>query len=207
LAFYLLRRPPERPPYLALQTLTQEGTLFAVGRKARAFEEIGYYRAQGDNAASPNPPAGALLTYYRREDLAGAGGQNGPRIVLTITDSSGKTVRQMDASNKAGIHRTPWDLRETAPQNPPGGRATVPGAQARGGQRSAVDGEQETEPPPQGGRGGGRGGFGGRGGVRSGPLVRPGTYQVVLGKLVNGVLTPLGKPQTLEVVPLEASNR
>jgi len=199
LAFYLLRRPPERPPYLALQTLTQEGTLFAVGRKARAFEEIGYYRAQGDNAASPNPPAGALLTYYLREDLAGAGGQNGPRIVLTITDSSGKTVRQMDASNKAGIHRTPWDLRETAPQNPPGGRGTAPGPPARG----AAEGEQETEAPLVG-RAGGRGG---RGAGRSGPLVRPGTYQVVLGKLVNGAVTPLGKPQTVEVVPLEASNR
>ena len=132
---------------LTPETLAAEGTLFSVGRKARAYEEIGYYRAQGDNAASPNPPAGALLTYYLREDLAGAEGQNGPKIVLTVTDSSGKTVRQLDASSKAGVHRTPWDLREAAPQNPqggPGNRAGTAGARgtegsANGGRRRAGD--------------------------------------------------------------------
>jgi hypothetical protein len=180
---------------LTPETLAGEGTLFAVGRKARAYEELGYYRAQGDNAASPNPSAGALLTYYLREDLAGAGGPNGTKIVLTVTDSNGKTVRQLDGSNKAGVHRTPWDLHEAPRQN----------GQQRAGQRAgqAMEGGQETEAPSRGGRGG----FGGRGGGRSGPLVKPGTYQVVLGKLVNGTVIPIGKAQTVEVVPLEASNR
>ena len=44
-------------------------------------------------------------------------------------------------------------------------------------------------------------------GGRSGPLVKPGTYQVTLGKLVNGTVTSVGQPQTVEVAPLEASNR
>ena len=65
------------------QVFNDEATLFAVGRPARAFRRAGYYRAQGDNMASPNPPAGALLTYYLRDDLAGAGSgarrsQDGP---------------------------------------------------------------------------------------------------------------------------------
>lgn len=116
---------------------------------SRPYEETGYYHAQGDNTASPNPPAGALLTYYLREDLAAAGGQNGPKMVLTVTDSGGKMVRQLDASNKAGVHRTPWDLRETALQNPQGGagRGTPPGQPGQARQRGG------TEVPSNGGRG------------------------------------------------------
>lgn len=78
------------------------------GRKASAFDEFGYYRAQGDNAASPNSPSGALLTYYLRED-------NTDKIVLTVTDSTGRQVRELAGSPRAGIHRTPWNLREEPP--------------------------------------------------------------------------------------------
>ena len=167
----------------------------------RQYDEIGYYRAQGDNIASPNPPPGALLTYYLREDLpSAAAGAAGPKMVPTIADSTGKQVRQLDASSKAGLHRTPWDLREAAPAGQPGGRGT--------GQPAFVPptagGEQEAgaQAQPQGGRGG-RGGCGGRGFGRSGPPVKAGSYQVTLRKLVNGTVTPLGQPQTVEVVPLE----
>jgi hypothetical protein len=153
-------------------TLSEDAVLFAPGRKARAYEEIGYYRAQGDNVASPNPPSGALLTYYLRED------QKDAKVVLTVADAAGRQVRQLDASANAGVHRTPWDLRETAPPAPP----------QQGGRRGPVAEE-----------GGGRGGRG----LRQGPLVKPGAYTVTLGKLVNGSITPMGKPQTVEVVPLE----
>jgi hypothetical protein len=73
----------------------------------------------------------------------------------------------------------------------------------------AAPGEQEAgaQALPQGGgrggRGAGGGGFGGRGFGRSGPPVKAGAYQVTLGKLVNGAVTPVGQPQTVEVVPLE----
>ena len=57
---------------------------------------------------------------------------------------------------------------------------------------------------PAAGRGGpGRGGRGGRGGA----MVKPGTYTVTLGRVASGVLMPIGDPQTVEVVALEASNR
>ena len=178
------------------ETLAGEGTLFAVGRKARVYNEIGYYRAQGDNLASPNPPMGALLTYYLRDGLAGASeGPNGPKMVLTVRDADGRMVRQLDASNLPGLHRTPWDLRETGPA-PQGGRAGF-GGRGRGGQNAPGEGPGET---------GAAGGRGGRG-ARNGPLVKPGTYKVTLGKLVDGIVTPVGQPQTVEVVPLEPSNR
>jgi hypothetical protein len=154
--------------------LAREAALFPVGRPARAYDEIGYYGVQGENLATPNPPFGALLTYYIRENV-----QGDAKIVLTVTDSAGKQVRQIDASGQPGLHRTPWDLRETAPPVPAG----------------------------QGGRRGGRGGGGGGRGARSGPMVRPGTYTVQLGRLAGGSVTPLGEAQKVEVVPLEGSNR
>jgi hypothetical protein len=160
---------------LSNATLAQPGTLFAAGRKARVYDEIGYYRAQGDNAASTNPPPGVLLTYYLRDEAGGGG-----KYVLTVSDATGKQVRQIDADQKSGLHRTPWDLRETPPP--------APAAAAGGGGR--------------GGRGGGGLG-GGRGFGRSGPLVKPGSYTVTLGRLADGQLTALGSPQTVEVVALE----
>ena len=117
-----------------------------------------------------------------------------------MADSTGKQVRQLDAANKRGLHRTPWDLRETAPPAPAGGR----GRGAAPARPPAEGGDQEAVTPAanagRGGRGGAGGGaFGGRGFARSGPLVKPGTYQVTLDKLANGALTPLGQPVTVEV--------
>ena len=91
-------------------------------------------------------------------------------------------VRQIDGTPKAGLHRTSWDLRETAPAPPPQ-------EQGRGARGSGED-------PPAG--------RGGRAGMRrQGPLVKPGTYTVTLGKIVNGAVSPLGQPQKVEVTPLE----
>jgi len=206
-------------------TLEQEGTVFPVGRPARAYDEIGYYRAQGDNVSDPNPPFGALLTYYVRDNV-----QGDAKMVLTVTDGAGKLVRQIDASGQAGLHRTPWDLRETAPAAPVGaqggGRRGGGGGGGGGGDVAAGDVDPD-QPPVQvvaagaaagaaaaagrggrggGGGGGGGGGFGGRGG-RGGPMVRPGTYTVQLGKLAGGTVTPVGEAQKVEVIPLEGSNR
>jgi hypothetical protein len=237
---------------IAPQALTSEGALFAPGRKARQFDEIGYYRAQGDNIASPNPAFGAMLTYYLRDDLASTGGADAPKYVLQIADSTGKMVRQIDASTRAGLHRAAWDLRETPPANAGGrggrgggggggrggaaaagdagaagagaagdvGAAGAAGAGAgaaggrggRGGRGDAAgagagDAADTGDPAAQAGRGGGGGGgFGGRGG-RGGAAVKPGIYTVTLGKLAGTNFTPLGQPQKVEVVPLEASNR
>jgi photosystem II stability/assembly factor-like uncharacterized protein len=159
---------------LTPQVLLSEGALLAPGRPARIHDEIPYYRSQGDNLVAPNPPFGALLTYYLREDAAAAPGADGPRVVLQIAGADGKMVRQLEASSKAGLHRVAWDLRESAP--PAGADAAAAG---------------------------GRGARGGKGG----PMVKPGTYTVTLGRLAGGTLAPIGPPQKVEVVPLEPSNR
>jgi photosystem II stability/assembly factor-like uncharacterized protein len=171
------------------QVLESEGTLFAPGRKARIFDELRYYTAKGDNIGSANPPFGAILSYYLRQDVPPAAGADAPHVVLQVADAGGKVVRQLDVSSKAGLHRASWDLRI-------GGVPSV--------ELEIVPGAEGPEVPAAGraGRGGGRGGRGG--GAAMAPA---GTYTVTLGKLAGGTLTPIGQPQKVEVVPLEASNR
>jgi len=190
--------------YSALRQLTpevlkSEGALFAPGRKARVFDEIGYYRAQGDNFGSPNPPFGAILSYYLRDDARTPVGAEAPRVVLQIADTNGRVVRQLEAAGQSGVHRVIWDLRE-AP--------TPPAAPAARGADAApfsqlLPGVAAQEVQAAGRGTGGRGGRGSRGN-----LVKPATYTVTLGKEVDGgLLVPIGEPQKVEVVPLEASNR
>jgi photosystem II stability/assembly factor-like uncharacterized protein len=196
--------------------LSQEGALFGPGRKARAYDEIGYFSARGDNLAARNADFGAMLTYYLRDDQPS--GADAPHIVLQVSDSSGKMVREIPGAAKAGLHRVAWDLRESAPpQNAQGGggggggRGGAGGAAGGGGRGRGAGGAAgqggnadaaaagDDTPAPQG-RAGGRGG-------RGGPMVKPGTYTVTLGKMTGGTLTPIGQPQKVEVVPLETSNR
>jgi photosystem II stability/assembly factor-like uncharacterized protein len=51
-----------------------------------------------------NPPRGALITYYLKED-----GKEEAKIV--VVDAEGKTVREIKGTKEAGLHRLSWDLR------------------------------------------------------------------------------------------------
>jgi photosystem II stability/assembly factor-like uncharacterized protein len=77
-----------------------------------------------------NPPAGALITYYLREQPPG-------EVNLTITDKDGKVVRRMRRVNdEAGVNRVSWDLRYDAP----------PGGPAGGAARAAASGGAQGTP-------------------------------------------------------------
>ncbi len=110
---------------LTPQTLAQEGTLFPVGRPARALRRDRILRARrAITWPTPNPPFGALLTYYLRDNA-----QGDAKIVLTVTDSAGKQVRQIDASGQAGIASDAVGSARTAPAAPAGAQ----GGGRRGG--------------------------------------------------------------------------
>lgn len=141
--------------------------------------------SQGDGFfTAPNPPFGAVFTYYLRDGLQTrkqvrreqetkvkeAGGDNvypgweaikkedreeEPAITLTITDADGNLVNRVEGPISAGFHRVAWNLRYPAFTS---------------------------------------------GSDRSGPLVAPGRYAVRAGKRVDDVATTLGEPRTFDVV-------
>jgi photosystem II stability/assembly factor-like uncharacterized protein len=82
-------------------------------RKTWHFVETPYARTGGEFAA-PNPPPGAIITYSIREDLKA-------KIALRVTDSDGKTVRDIPTPATPGIHRTNWNLRVGGGPPGPGG--------------------------------------------------------------------------------------
>jgi photosystem II stability/assembly factor-like uncharacterized protein len=154
---------------------------------------------QGDSFfTAPNPPYGAVFTYYLKEELktrkkarleaeketVETGGdvsypswealreeerEEEPAIVLTVADEEGNVVRRLTAPAEAGLHRVAWDLR-FPPANP-------------------VQLKPSGEPSPFADK-------------PRGPMVAPATYTVTLGKLVDGKLTPLAEPQSFTPKPL-----
>jgi photosystem II stability/assembly factor-like uncharacterized protein len=157
-----------------------------LGIRGKAFQGESYFTA-------PNPPFGAVFTYYlkdelknlkktrqaREKDLIQQGKEpefptpeqiraeardEDPAIVLTVSDAEGKTVRRIKAPATAGLHRVAWDLRYPPP-TPVNLKPPPP--------------DPFVEPP-------------------SGPMVVPGPYSVSMATLVAGQWTDLGAPQSFE---------
>jgi len=141
--------------------------------------------------AAPNPPYGAVFTYYlkekittrkeRRQEAEKKAGKTGapapyptmdelraedeeqePRVVLTVRDAAGEVVRRITGPRNKGLHRASWDLR-------------YPGV-------NPIDA---------------------RGNAGTGPLALPGVYTVTLAREVDGEVTILAGPNEFEVVPLD----
>jgi photosystem II stability/assembly factor-like uncharacterized protein len=161
------------------------------GLTGKSMQGDGFYTA-------PNPPFGAVLTYYlkdelatlektrlRREKEAEEQGQTAPyptwdelraesreidpAVVLTVSDEEGNVVRRIEGPTCAGLHRVSWDLRYP-PADP-------------------VQLEEPTDVSPWDD-------------PRLGSMVLPGDYEVSLAKRVGGTLTPLGEPQRVMAMPL-----
>jgi hypothetical protein len=158
--------------------------------------------AQGDAFfAAPNPPFGAVITYYLKdgyrtrreerekreqdaikkgdvpayppeEELRAEAAEEAPAVVLEIADSSGKVVRRLEGPAGPGIHRVAWDLRGPAD--------TLPAPNAA---RGEGDDDEESLRPRD-----------------SGALVAPGHYTLTTAKRVEGVVTALDGSQRFEVV-------
>jgi photosystem II stability/assembly factor-like uncharacterized protein len=194
--------------YTALRTLNAdliagEATLLPVQEASLYFPASLDAGFQGDAFfTSPNPPVGATFTYYvgrapqsrkqKRqeaekaaikkneditpptwEELRAEDREESPSIVLTVTDETGNVVRRLSGPASKGFQRVTWDMRLPS--------ATPVTAIARG------DDDDLTAL---------------FGGPTGGPLVAPGSYRVQLAKRVDGVLTPLGTPQTFAAAPL-----
>ena len=161
------------------------------GWKGKGFLGESFY-------AAPNPPMGAVFTYYLKEELktrrkvrqeqekktAKEGGdvfyppwealraedrEEAPAVVLTVSDAAGNVVRRLAGPVSAGFHRVSWDLRFPAPD--PADLQPAPSD------------DPFSDPP-------------------IGPLVVPGRYTVTVATRVDGKLTPVGEPQSFDASPV-----
>jgi len=150
---------------------------------------------------APNPPFGAVFTYYlkeslktgaeaRREEEKNLGkaekpipfpgwdklrkeeAEEKPEIVLTVTDEAGQVVRRVTGPASKGIHRVAWDLRYPAIEP----------------MTPEMSEWEEWRGKPEG------------------PLVVPGTFTLSLAKKIDGVLIPLGQSQTFTVESLNLAS-
>lgn len=123
----------------------RDALLYIEGDKWTAGQAIGGVGASGAAFfAAPNPPFGAVFTYYLRDGLKSSreqrrdaerevqkeGGDNpwpdwdtlraedyeeAPALVFTITDNEGEIVRRLSGPHEKGIHRLAWNLRYPPP--------------------------------------------------------------------------------------------
>ncbi len=86
-------------------------TVFDV-RPAVSWRRFGPTNAQQGTKlfAAPNPPEGALITYYLKNAA--------DRVRVTVADKDGKEIGHVDAPGFAGVNRTNWDLRYPMPTPP-----------------------------------------------------------------------------------------
>lgn len=181
---------------LKMETFDQAATIFPIkdalmfvpnlplGLRDKGHMGSSYY-------ATPNPPVGAVFTYWLKEDiktlkakrqeaekakfdkkepvyypdieaLRKEDEQPEPYLLFTITDADGDVVRHLKASASKGLKRIVWDFRHNT---------TAP-----------VLGRYKPAPDQL---------FGGE---ETGQLALPGTYSVSLSKYEDGVLTSIAGP-------------
>jgi hypothetical protein len=112
-------------------TLGEDARLFPM-RDALLYHQLGMAPA-GSAGIGPlaglwtaaNPPYGAVFTYHVRQDLPAD-----TKLVLTISDESGKQVRRLDLDRTEGLRRVAWNLRGDPPAPAAGGQG---GGQGFGG--------------------------------------------------------------------------
>ncbi len=94
-------------------TLESEATLIPRPVAQQRIQSNGGW-ANGDAAYSgQNPANGVVITYYQKaRQVIG-------RLKLEILDSQGKVVTTLPASNRKGLNRVAWSMRDDPPQTPP----------------------------------------------------------------------------------------
>ncbi len=179
---------PVRDPWLYV-----EGDLWGTWGGAQAFNGDNFWYAE-------NPPFGAVFTYVLRDGLE------------TLAETRRAAEREIEAEGGDTPYPSWEELRAEDTEDAPAIVFTITdsagqvvrritGPITAGLHRVAWDLRYPAPNVIE---------LGGResslfGGTPVGPLVLPGVYSVQLSKRVNGVVTPLGEPQTFEVRPLERS--
>jgi len=184
---------------------TNEAFLFPVKPALRYIpsNRLGDRSGRGSQGATlftaPNPPFGAVFTYYLKEkiqsrretrkeeekdafrtrkdsalptidQLRAEDRETEPELWLTVRDAAGNVVRRVEGPRDRGIHRLAWDLRYP-PANPVN-----------------LDATRDQAPWED---------------APLGQLALPGDYSASLSSLVDGTTTTLGAPIPFQIHPLE----
>ncbi len=125
------------------------------------------------NFVGQNPEPGATISYLLKAPVSSD-------VTITVSDITGKTIREIKGTNNAGINRVQWNLRGNPPSLPPNLGETLENLGMAGAreQIAAIQREAATGQAAPGGGGGGEFGFFRR--AMQGRPVDPGTYLVKL---------------------------
>lgn len=94
--------------------LEGSGHLFDI-KPARIFNYFSHKGNLGHKVfVAPNPPFGAVVSYYLKAEEKD--------VKISIKNSAGEVVREIEGTNAAGINRITWDLRYSAPKMEDTGR-------------------------------------------------------------------------------------
>ena len=117
---------------LTPQILSSNAYLFSVRPALRYASRFTRYGTGDKQFAGPNPPTGALITYYLKDKL-----DEKATLKLQIFDRDGKLVQDIERpSREKGLNRTAWNLRLGGPEvrRPPTEEQLAFGGAARGPQ-------------------------------------------------------------------------
>jgi photosystem II stability/assembly factor-like uncharacterized protein len=176
---------------VSVELLNKEATLFQP-KKAWWYIPNNLGVIQGSETfTTPNPPYGAVFTYYLMEkyktlkslrqekekkeiekkekvtfpgwdELETERREGEPKIWLTVKDIEGNVIRRIEGKNSKGFNRIAWDLRWPA--------------------TNAILNESDAKRDYKG------------------AMVAPGEYTVILSKEINGIATEISGPMKFEVV-------
>jgi len=97
---------------LTPQALNEDARLFPL-RDAYIYNQVGMapagtagIGAMAGNWTAPNPPYGAVFTYSVNASLPSE-----EKLVLTISDETGRQIRRLDLDKSSGLRRIAWNLR------------------------------------------------------------------------------------------------
>lgn len=140
---------------LADKVTSSDVFLFDVRPGTQWLQDATLSRSTGGakNFRAVNPQAGTAISYYLKSAPAGD-------VKITISDVTGKVVRNITGTKETGLNRVAWNMRADPPPRP----ANAPAGGFPGGGQG----------------GGGGGGGGGRLLLQFGPPLDPGVYLVKL---------------------------
>lgn len=164
------------------------------------------------NFSTPNPLVGAWITYHVKDSIPADS-----KLVLTISDNTGKQVRRCELDRAVGLRRLTWNLNSdpvaAAPgAGPGGGRAGGAAGGGAGGAPAVAAAASDSTPraaaalqscaisTTPGGFGGGAGGGAAFRGVPQ--RVPAGVYRASIGMMTGTTVTPIGPTQSFSVLPL-----